>query len=551
MLGELPFYLVEIDTSNDDPQDTIEQRDPDDPVDLHDPVDPDLQVQEVDEEDDIDEFVDGQEEQPVAMANLADRIPPIDANSSIEQALSALAIGVQVLSNEQEVDDATKAAVRTAAATAADITTRHHQDISKAERIKPMTQLPIYPQVQGQPAQRNDNIEEIKTPGLAIFKGTANKHECLAWLSRIMSTAKQHRLTDAATVNLMKAKCSDEAFDSIEQDLSENNDLETIVVNLERKFAGVCLPDEARIKCNTMKRKDNQMLSVFGDQLNKMARIATRHIMDDAEKTRQIKDLVMSNMKRVLPAATKHDLEERIRYRAASGKRPWTVTQFMAEIDSIEQSRVERIAKHQEDQHRRKKLRNRYGVRAVELSDDLDYVDAQIDELDSDDTDSNDEGEIDFDTYYISDAEEDGCDTDQESVTESDIAEDELEFVLNAVRQQKKPGFKGGKNKFHRVKKALKKVVDSRQNRYPVYRPPDGPPRLLSQCKINRNELPRLAKVDQDDCLHCGLRTNPPHKAGAMRCPLKGQKMVDRACLKCSKGLHQSNQCPTVRMQKN
>ena len=485
-----------------------------------------------------------QEEQDIIMANLANQVPAINEHSSVEEAFAALAVGVQILSNAQEVDAATKTAVRDAARHAAVITTRHKDAITSAEKIRPMTPLPTY--TQAEQAQRNDNIEEIKTPGLAVFKGSSNKHECLSWLSRIMSTAKQHRLTDAATINLMKAKCSEEAFDSIEQDIRERNDLETIVVNLERKFAGVCLPDEARIKCNTMKRNGTEMLSVFGDRLNKMARIATRNILDEAERTRQVKDLVIGNMKRILPAATKHDLEERINSRAAAGKPELSLTKFMQEVDAIEQRRVERVAQFKDD-YKKKRLKSRYGVRAVAQDTDPDPDESLLEDQSSDD--SGDDGEVDFDAFYVSDADDsDGEATEAGSEAESDIAEDEIEYVLNAVKQQRKMGARGGRNKFATVKKAVKKVVDSRQNRYPVYRPPDGPPRLLSQCKINRSELPRLARVDREDCLHCGLRG---HKAGTMKCQLKGHKMVDRACLKCQKGLHPSNQCPMIKGAKN
>ena len=481
------------------------------------------------------------------MANLVDQVPALGADATLEGAIAALAVGIRVLGNEQDVNAATKQAVRDMAGQAAQAVARHTLRLADAERVRPMTDIPVYaPEV-----ELNDNIEEIKTPGLEIFKGTSNKQVCLSWLSRIMSTARQHTLTPAATINLMKAKCADEAFDSIEQDLREGNDLETVVISLERKFAGVCLPDEARVKCNTMKRNGEELISVYGDRLNKMARIATRHILDNDERRRQQHDLTISNVKRILPAQTKHDLEERVKVRREQAKPELTLTQFMAECDSIEQRRLERLSQYREDLKRRKH-RSKFGVRAVHVDSDpavYDHYLAAEAELEVEETPIDSQG------FLVSNESDDSdSDSDESAVSELDeeeeLDDDEIEVVLNAVKQANKRGMKG-KKKFEKVKKAVRKIARGRTNNFPPYVPPPGPPKPLDQCKVNREELPKLANVNTDECLKCGLKTNPPHKSNDLRCPLKGHRMVDRACLKCKKGLHQANSCPVLKFSKN
>lgn len=475
----------------------------------------------------------------VIMADLTDQIPALEETSTLEEALSALAAGVKVLGNEQAIDNDTKKAVRDVAKVAATIAVNKRAAANRANQVRPMTTLPTY----DANVVRVETIEDIKTPGLEVFKGSHNKQVCLSWLARIMATAKQHKLTDKATILLMKAKCSEEAFDSIEQDERQGNGLETIVVSLERKFAGVCLPDEARTICNTMRRNGDEMLSVFGDRLNKMARIATRNILDDDERKRQEEDLTLSNLKRVLPVQTKHDLEERIATRSAQGLSPLSYTDYMAVVDALEQRRLGRLSQVKDDL-RRRKVRNKYGIRftAEDQVDEpmLNNTSQQFDDADEDSDSFELELTDDYATYFVDDkglSEEDDDDDDTDH-------EDEIDIIFNAVRYANKPNVKG-KTREKFVRKAIKKVFKARDNKYPPY-VPQGPPKLLSQCKINLADLPRIAKVDRDECLHCGIATKPPHKSRDHRCPLRGLPMVDRACMKCGKGLHTSNQCPVL-----
>lgn len=481
----------------------------------------------------------------LAAANeAAAQLPALGEDSTLEDALGALAVGLRLVSADG-VHAVVRAAVTNTANAAGGVVHRHRTNVQNARKVRPLTDLPVFPPDQN----RTDDIENIRIPGLEVFKGTANKQTCLSWLSRIMSTARQAALTDNAIILLMKAKSQDEAFDSIEQDLRERQGLEEIVITLERKFAGVVLPDQARAKCNNMRREGSEMLSVLGNRINKMARIATRGILDNAERNRQTQELTINNLKRNLPSQTKHDLEERISVRRSQGLPEFSMSAFMAECDAIEQRRAERLSTFH-DEYKRKK-RAKFGVRAVayEGLENEPEVNELIQPRRLGDLDEEPLLEEDPDSADSEDG-EDSEDTEDDEDDDDPIDEDEIQVILNAVRNARHRGFKGKKSgKF--IKGALKKVVDRRRGVHPPYRPPPGPPKALEHCKVNRGDLPRLAQVDQGECLHCGIKTNPPHRSKDMRCPLRGQKMVDRACLKCHKGLHQAHQCPTLRLSKN
>jgi hypothetical protein len=49
------------------------------------------------------------------------------------------------------------------------------------------------------------------------------------------------------------------------------------------------------------------------------------------------------------------------------------------------------------------------------------------------------------------------------------------------------------------------------------------------------------AKVAKGECLQCG---QPGHNVRSDQCGLRGKPLVDRACAKCGKGLHNADDCP-------
>ena len=81
---------------------------------------------------------------PPEMANLVDQVPALGADATLEGAIAALAVGIRVLGNEQDVNAATKQAVRDMAGQAAQAVARHTLRLADAERVRPMTDIPVY-----------------------------------------------------------------------------------------------------------------------------------------------------------------------------------------------------------------------------------------------------------------------------------------------------------------------------------------------------------------------------------------------------------------------
>ena len=72
-----------------------------------------------------------------------------------------------------------------------------------------------------------------------------------------------------------------------------------------------------------------------------------------------------------------------------------------------------------------------------------------------------------------------------------------------------------------------------------------GPPNRLSDDPTRRTiyELISLAKIVKGSCIQCGLEG---HYLSSDSCALKGKTLMDRACVKCGKGLHSADDCPKV-----
>ena len=67
-----------------------------------------------------------------------------------------------------------------------------------------------------------------------------------------------------------------------------------------------------------------------------------------------------------------------------------------------------------------------------------------------------------------------------------------------------------------------------------------GPPSKLNDRQRITMDLLKSANVQKGECVLCGL---PGHIKGNVSCPMRGKKMVTRACTRCGKGLHDGSDC--------
>ena len=209
--------------------------------------------------------------------------------------------------------------------------------------LRPLTRLPA--------VEFGDqiNIANIRMHNVPTFTGMdTDALDVVRWISRIITLAVSHRLTFAATANLMVQGSSGGAADYIEQMRDEGKTLNQIVQQLEMRYGDLCTPEEARVKTNNMIRKEDEGLPEFIDRLRLMARMSCRLTDDDDARRQAIDTLVEGNIRRVLPTSVRNALEERVINRSRMGLPAFTAREIEKECLDLERRREERNTSLQE-----------------------------------------------------------------------------------------------------------------------------------------------------------------------------------------------------------
>ena len=74
----------------------------------------------------------------------------------------------------------------------------------------------------------------------------------------------------------------------------------------------------------------------------------------------------------------------------------------------------------------------------------------------------------------------------------------------------------------------------------PQYQRPQGPPNRLQDGRFLIRDLMTKGNCVSGECIKCG---RAGHIMSNDNCPLRGKPLQDRACLKCKKGLHATDDC--------
>ena len=163
----------------------------------------------------------------------------------------------------------------------------------------------------------NVNIANIKMFNITTFLGSsADTIDVVRWIGRVLSLAEANNLTLNAARGLLVQGSSGSAASYIEQLIEEGRSLHQVVQQLEMRYGKLRTPEEARVSCNTLIRKDNEELSEYIDRLRLMARMACRMEADDVVRRRQMEELVSGNIRRVLPTTVRDSLAERVTNRS-------------------------------------------------------------------------------------------------------------------------------------------------------------------------------------------------------------------------------------------
>ena len=139
---------------------------------------------------------------------------------------------------------------------------------------------------------------------IPVFTGETGTIAITSWLARVFNLCQANRLTWESGINLLIQGSSGGAADFIDEMRQEGKTVHQIVQQLEMRYGDLCTPEEARVRVNTMPRREGEELSTFIDRLRSMARMATRLERDDAARSKAVDTLVENNIRRVSPEDT-------------------------------------------------------------------------------------------------------------------------------------------------------------------------------------------------------------------------------------------------------
>jgi len=397
---------------------------------------------------------------------------------------------------------------------------RHMTTREKSTRtLQPLTRLPAVEW------GLNNDVAAIRLYSVKTFDGTpVDNREVHRWISRIISLAKTHQLTFAATITLMINASNGDALDFITELQDEGKSLADVIQGLELRYGDLCLPQEAVVRCNSMQRGANESLLDFLDRLRYMAKMAKREIENDADRRRAIDLIIESNIRRVLPTSVRVALEERILARTRSGLPPFKAREIEKECAELEKRREERLAEANDLGGKNKKIgvvRNVRAAPALLYQPSYDYERAE------------------------------GPPSGQTS--DDDDSDSSLEAIIAEVKYKQRQYLSKGKP-FDK-KRVFRKVLEKYQ--VPANHPkvvaalggdrreaPSGPPvRMPEPYRKTIRELLDAANCTRGECIHCGAQG---HLMRQDACALRGKPIVDRACPACKKGLHAADDCPRV-----
>ena len=390
------------------------------------------------------------------------------------------------------------------------------------------------------------NINTIRLNGIAFNGQSDDPNEIIRWLAKIKSLGQGHQLTGPAIINLMLQTSSLGAADYIEQMRDEGKTLIQVVQQLEMRYAGLCIPEEARVKCNMMQRKTNEgeKLGSYIDRLRFMARMACRLEEDDARRIQAMDTLVEANIKRVLPPTVRMILDERIVARSRIGLPAFTARELEHECLDLEARREERKT----DLKKEEKIRK---INAKQFSSKI--AARKLRRMELEEVRNFTENSESSGTSSTSSDEEENDDGQEEHlIREIKFQRDKYAQRGRKVNDQKiyQKAFKEYERKFPPPKFNKKNAFGARQAQGvipPMPRQPGPPNKLPMDHNMGTLELLSLANCQKGQCIQCGIEG---HYRRADQCALRCKLLTDRPCAKCGFGLHAADDCVRTHMGK-
>ena len=397
-----------------------------------------------------------------------------------------------------------------------------HRREQATRELQPITRL------LDAPYGANENVHNIRMNNLPAFTGSGtDTMDVVRWISRVLMLADSNNLSYDGTLKLMIQASTNGASDYIEQMRSEGKTVNQVIQQLEMRYGDLCTPEEARVKCNNMPRKEGEGLPEFIDRLWLMARMACRMGADEAAIRRGIDLLVEGNIRRVLPSSVRSALEERVINRSRMGLPAFTAREVEKECLDLEKRREDRREQAKEAGAGRRHGKVLQVEEAVESEDDFS---SSADEVDPDDNGVYNLIQEIRQVQKRYDAK--GRPYDPRQVNRRAVRNYNEKYPPRPNRNRAPP---------HGARQAAGVAMGPN----PLNNPrPNGPPnRLDVGVKRTVPELLAMANIEKGSCVQCGVEGHYMHQE---QCVLKDKLLVDRPCAKCGKGLHSADDCPRV-----
>ena len=204
-------------------------------------------------------------------------------------------------------------------------------------------QLPLLttlPDFSDPPNRRADPLSQ-REYRITPFSGSENDKQfrCRDFLDKVMSIAVQYKLTEEATIHLLRSNCQNEVSIRVGELIREKCNLEEIVRKIELSYAGLENPHTAERKCNMYVRAPTESAEQAGKKIRQWAFMATR-LKDDPQKAFQAlaKESFLSSLD---PDLTK-ELETTECTRELAGYPGFDYDMTVAEAARIEEERQAR-----------------------------------------------------------------------------------------------------------------------------------------------------------------------------------------------------------------
>ena len=431
------------------------------------------------------------------------------------------------------------------------------------------------------------DCSKVKAGKIPEFSG-ADPSETNAWLQKIITAATTANLSHRATIELMINRSIGKCNSVITFGKELNQSLEDIIYEVEIKCGNFPTPDECLHLCNTMLIAPGEDWSDFAMRLMEYAKLASRNDPTEAARMKRRLEICDENFKRNLKPHIYTHIKEKNKQRVELGQKEMDYNEMVNEVSTLTTTIHNRkLRERQESKLHELKQKTMWHAKPQGVNFVKDNVEPAFEDLPNIDDDKVAEEEMERLCYATGD-DEDELSVEEEAYMSSldeliceEYTKDEPDEseVVNLLKQAQKSGVnlkryfnrgqgRPGGNRFQnrqgaagprkfpsntnqlgggqmarrlqqprRLEDYSKSYGSAKDNEVPK-------PLLQGKPNISKHEIPKLANCPEVSyCFKCGMKTQPPHRASDMTCPLYSHVLMDRPCSFCGRGLHTPQVC--------